>query len=138
MRYSLCRAPQKHRQIKCIEKPKTVDGNLFQAGRASNPGPRCLKWLRSDNQAGSLIQTGTLLAMPVIVGVMLARFRCVVHRVAMMAVRNVRVMPGFLVVGLGVMLGCGAMMLRGVFVMFGGFQVMIGDLFGHKNPFAEF
>ena len=79
-----------------------------------------------------------LLVMPVIVGVMLARFRSVVHRVVVMAVRNVRVMSGFLVVGLGVMLGCGAMMLRGVFVMFGGFQVMIGDFFGHKIPSRSF
>lgn len=76
--------------------------------------------------------------IPVLVGVMLARFLRVVRRVVVMALRDVRVVPGLFMVGVGVMFGRGAMMLRGVFVMFSSFQVMIGDLFGHIGPSLEF
>lgn len=85
------------------------------------------------------MQPNETLLMPVVVGVMLARFLRVVRGVVMMAVRYVRVVPGFLVVSVGVMFSSGAMMPRGVLVMFGSFQVVIGDLFGHnKVPFWEF
>jgi hypothetical protein len=76
--------------------------------------------------------------MPVLVGVMLARLLSVVRRVIVMPVRDMRVMTGLFMVAVGVLFGRGAMMLRGVFVMFSGFQMMIGDFFGHKGPFLEF
>jgi hypothetical protein len=83
-------------------------------------------------------QTKFLRVIPVLVGVMLARLLGVMRCVIVMPRSDVRVVTGLFMVGVGVMFGRGAMMLRGVFVMFSSFQVMIGDLFRHKGPFLEF
>jgi hypothetical protein len=76
--------------------------------------------------------------IPVRVGVMLARLLRVVRCMVVMPVRDVRVVTGLFMVGVGVMFGRGAMMLRRVFVMFSSFQMMIGDLFGHMVPSLSF
>jgi len=75
--------------------------------------------------------------LPVIVGVMLARFGRMVQRVAMMAMCDVRVVPGLFVVAGFVVLRCHAVMPRGVLVMFRGFRVVVGNLLGHMvHPFV--
>ena len=67
---------------------------------------------------------------------MLAGFRRVMLGMVLMTMCDVRVVPGFFVVFSGVMFRRGAMMFRGVLVVLGGFQVMVGDLFRHGVPFA--
>jgi hypothetical protein len=60
-------------------------------------------------------------------GVMLARFLGVLHRVQVVAVRNVRVVPRFLVIVAPVMLRRPAMVLGGGLVVLGGLLVMLGQ-----------
>lgn len=60
--------------------------------------------------------------------VMFASFFGVVHGVNMVTVRDVRVMPGAMMVSLLMMIGRVAMMLRRVFVMRGCLPVMFGTL----------
>jgi hypothetical protein len=66
-----------------------------------------------------------------VVGVVFAGFLRMMHRVDMMAVGHMSVVTGFVVVPRFMVLGCGEMMLRGVFVMFGCFLVMFSALFRH-------
>ena len=63
-----------------------------------------------------------------LVGVMLARFFGVMLGVDMVTLCDVRVMPGFLMVPGAVMLGGCAMVFRGVLVMLGSFQMMLGGV----------
>jgi hypothetical protein len=74
--------------------------------------------------------------MSVIIRVVLAGFRRVVDGMVLVTMCNMGVVPGFFVVFGGVMFRRGAMMFRGVLVVLGGFQVMVGDLFRHGVPFA--
>jgi hypothetical protein len=62
----------------------------------------------------------------VLLGVMLGGFAAVVGCVRRMAVGGMRVMRGFLVVAVIVMLGRFAMMMSGVLVMFCGAAMMFG------------
>jgi hypothetical protein len=86
--------------------------------------------------SGESIEMQKLIVMSVIVGVMLTRFGCVVRGVVLMALCDVGVMPGLLVVAVGVVFCRGPVMPCRVLVMFRSFQVVLGDLFGHKvRPF---
>ena len=60
-----------------------------------------------------------------IVGVVLAGFFGMVNCVDVVALRDVSVVPGFMVIAGAVMLGCGAMVLGGFFVVLCGFQMVI-------------
>ncbi len=62
---------------------------------------------------------------------MLARLIGVMFGVGVMAVRNMGVMAGLLVISGGVMLGRRAMVLRGMLVMLGSFQVVLCAFFRH-------
>jgi hypothetical protein len=61
-------------------------------------------------------------------GVMLARFFGVMRRVQMMTVRDVRVMTRFLMIACLMMLRRFAVMMRGVFMVFGGMVMMFRAL----------
>jgi hypothetical protein len=61
-------------------------------------------------------------------GVVLAGFLGMVHGVKMVAVRNMDVVSGLLVIRAAMMLGGLAVMLGRGFVMAGGFFVMFGEL----------
>lgn len=63
-------------------------------------------------------------------GVLLAGFLGVVLSVEMMAVRDMRVVPGLLVLSAAMALGGLAVMLGGRFVVLGGFLVMLGQQAG--------
>ena len=69
--------------------------------------------------------------LAVVAGVMFAGFFGVMNGVDMMAVRDVRVMAGFLMIAGSVMLGCRAMVLGGFFVVLCGFQMVIRSRFRH-------
>jgi hypothetical protein len=60
-------------------------------------------------------------------GVVFAGFLGVMHRVKVMAVRDMRVVTGLLVLGGAMMLGRLAVVLGGGFVVLGGFFVMLGQ-----------
>lgn len=66
--------------------------------------------------------------MAVLVGVMLAGLLGVMFGVDLMALRHVRVMPGFLVVAAFVMVGRRLMVLGGMLVMFSGFAMMLDSV----------
>jgi hypothetical protein len=69
----------------------------------------------------------------VMLGVVLARLGGVMGGVRGVAVRRVRVMAGFLVGVVLMVLGRFAMVLGGMLMMLGGFAVMLDDLvFGHS------
>jgi hypothetical protein len=53
-------------------------------------------------------------------------------RMDMMAMRHMRMMPGFLMIASFVVLGCRAMVLSGLLMMLGGFLVMIRSVFRHE------
>jgi hypothetical protein len=74
----------------------------------------------------------------VVIGGMLARLFGVMFGVSTVAVRNMGVVAGFLVVSGGVMLGSGAMVFRGMLVMLGGFQVVFFAFFRHGARFLRF
>jgi hypothetical protein len=63
------------------------------------------------------------------VGVVFAGFFGVMDCVDVMALRDVRMVAGFMMVAGAVMLGCGAMVFGGLFVVFGGFHVVIRGVF---------
>lgn len=67
--------------------------------------------------------------MSVVVRVMLAGFFRVMGGVDSMAMRDVSVMTGLLVVSALVMIGGRAVVLGGVLMVFGCFSVMVGFLF---------
>jgi hypothetical protein len=71
----------------------------------------------------------------VVIGGVLARLIGVMLGVSVVAVRDVGVVVGFLVVSCGVMLGCGAMVFRGMLVMLGGFQMVFFTFFRHGSSF---
>lgn len=56
---------------------------------------------------------------------MLARLFGVMNRVDVVPLRDMRVMAGLMMVPRAVMLGGGAMMLRRLFVMLSGFEMML-------------
>jgi hypothetical protein len=72
---------------------------------------------------------GVSLVVTVFVRVVLAGFFGVMHRVHMMAVRHMGVVPRLFVIAGFVMLSSREMVFRGVTVMLGGFPVMIRNLF---------
>jgi hypothetical protein len=65
------------------------------------------------------------LVLAVIVGVMLAGFFGVMLGVNMMALRDVRVVPGGFMIAALVMIGRRLMVLGGMFVMLSGFAMML-------------
>ena len=67
--------------------------------------------------------------MAVLVGVVLASLFGVMNRVQMMTVRHMRVVAGFFVVPALLVIGGRTMMFGRVIVVFGGFAVMIRNLF---------
>ena len=69
--------------------------------------------------------------MAVVVGVVLAGFFGVMRRVNVVTVRHMSVVTGFVVVACRMKLGGGTVVLGSLFVMFGGFVVMIGSGLGH-------
>lgn len=71
----------------------------------------------------------------VLIGGVLARLIGVMLGVSVVAVRDVGVVVGFLMVSAGVMLGCGAMVFRGMLVMLGGFQMVFFTFFRHGSSF---
>ena len=71
----------------------------------------------------------------VVIGGVLARLIGVMLGVSVVAVRDVGVVVGFLMVSAGVMLGCGAMVFRGMLVMLGGFQMVFFTFFRHGSSF---
>jgi hypothetical protein len=73
----------------------------------------------------------------VLVGVVLARFPGVMRRVGGMAVRDMSVVAGFLMVARFMMIGGGVVILSGKLVVFGGFAVMIDSLLRHGEPLSE-
>jgi site-specific recombinase len=68
---------------------------------------------------------------------MLARFVGMMLGMCMMAMRHVGMVTGCLVVSGGVMLGCGPMVFRGVFVMLGGLQMVLFTFFRHVALFLR-
>jgi hypothetical protein len=68
-----------------------------------------------------------------IVGVRLARLFGVMNGMDMMALRDMRMVAGLLMVPGGMMLGSRAVVLGGVLMMLGGFGVMIRSVFRHGN-----
>jgi hypothetical protein len=74
-----------------------------------------------------------LLTLPVFVGVMLAGFLGMVDGMDMMTMGDMRVMPGALMIPGVVMVGGCPMVAGGVFMMFGGFAMMLSALVGHRN-----
>lgn len=66
----------------------------------------------------------------------LARLVGMMVGVGFVAVRDVGVVARFFMVSGGVMLGCGAMMLRGMLVMLGGFQMVVFAFFRHVDELA--
>ena len=71
----------------------------------------------------------------VVIGGMFARLIGVMFGVSVVAVRDVGVVVGLFVVSGGVMLGCGAMVFRGMLVMLGGFQMVFFTFFRHGSSF---
>jgi len=69
----------------------------------------------------------------VLVGVLLTCFLGMVDRMDVMPMGDMRVMTGALVIPGIVMFGGCSMVAGGVFVMFGGFAMMLSDLVGHKT-----
>jgi hypothetical protein len=69
--------------------------------------------------------------LAVIVGVMLAGFFGVMHRVDLMPARDVRVMAGLVMIPTFMMVGCCAVMASGVFVVLRGLAMMLGGFSGH-------
>jgi hypothetical protein len=69
--------------------------------------------------------------LAVIGGVMLAGFFGVMNRIDVMAVCDVRVMAGFLMIAGSMMLGCRPMVLGGFFVVLCGFHMVIRSRFRH-------
>jgi hypothetical protein len=69
--------------------------------------------------------------LAVIGGVMLAGFFGVMNRIDVMAVGDVCVMAGFLMIAGSVMLGCRTMVLGGFFVVLCGFHMVIRSRFRH-------
>lgn len=68
----------------------------------------------------------------------LVRLVAVVHGVEVMRMRDVGMVPGFLVVAVGVRLGGGVMVLDGVFVMCCGLPVVVDLLLlGHVISWVE-
>jgi hypothetical protein len=65
----------------------------------------------------------------------LAGFFGVMAGVGSMAVCYVGVVACFFVVARGVMLGCGAMVFRGMLMMLGGFQMVFFAFFRHGSSF---
>jgi hypothetical protein len=63
--------------------------------------------------------------------VALGRFTVVMHRMQMMSVRNMRMMRRHFVFASTMMLGRFAMVLCGVFVVFGSFRVMFFQFLWH-------
>lgn len=84
--------------------------------------------------AGSQIRLREiLLTLPVLVGVLLACFLGMVDRMDVMSMGDMRVMTGALMISGIVMFGGRSVVAGGVFVMFGGFAMMVSALVGHKN-----
>ncbi len=69
--------------------------------------------------------------VPVVFNVRFRRFRCVVVSMMRVPLRGVRMVSGLVVVTRLVMPGGFTMMVRGVFMVLGGFQVMLRCLLGH-------
>jgi hypothetical protein len=70
------------------------------------------------------------------VGGVLAGFLGMMLGVGVMAVGDMGVVMSLLVIAGGVMFGGGAMMFRGVFVVFGGLQVVLFAFFRHLDELA--
>jgi hypothetical protein len=66
-------------------------------------------------------------------GVQLARFRCMMRGMKMMPVRGMRVVRRLVVVAAFVVLGGVAMMLRGLGVMMRGFFMMLREFVGFHS-----
>jgi hypothetical protein len=69
--------------------------------------------------------------VPVVLDVRFGRFRCVVGCVMGVTLRGVRMVSGLVVVTRLVMPGGLTMVVRGVFVVLGGFQMMLRCLLRH-------
>jgi len=67
----------------------------------------------------------------------LARLIGVMLGMGMMAMRDVGMVAGFFFISGSVMLGRGAMVFRGMLVMFRGFQVMVLAFFRHGALFLR-
>ena len=76
-----------------------------------------------------------LCACAVMVRAMLAGFFGVMLGVSAVAVRYMSVVAGHFVVAGGMMRGCFAMVLRGMFVMLGCFQMVFLAFFRHGSSF---
>ncbi len=86
-------------------------------------------FLNNPETAGRLSRPAVPLA--VVAGMMFTGFFSVMDGVDVMAVRNVRVMAGFLMIAGSVMLGCRTMVLGGFFVVLCGFHMVIRSRFRH-------
>ena len=69
--------------------------------------------------------------MAVFVGVVLAGLGCVMHRVVLMAARDVGMVPGLFMLARGMVLGGFTVMDGSVFVVLRSFIVMVDSLLGH-------
>ena len=77
-----------------------------------------------------------VLVFVVVTGGMLAGFFGMMGRVHVVTMRDVGMMTGFHVISGGIVLGRGAMVFRSMFMMLGGFQVVLFAFFRHGFSFG--